>query len=976
MIGTLVSTIDNIAAGAKVDYPHTDTDADTNQYIIKRPRKNDIHSKTQSNSISDSGTTKSTKGNISIMSVPIMDPFYQDLQTLRSDYTTLERKLKFAQQSLAESRQDLRVAQDRATRAEAHVGRLKDQMHGIMKRHVDHLPEREMLVQQLTELQARFDLELRSRQALQQEHGVVLRELWRYKAATAASELSMPSSGTRASSAFTSSVVPPAGGSSLSDIPSLSRSMSFMSFLTGGLQKSAGAASKAITTNEQALLMRETEEVLNRALDNDGNCRQDHVQCLSLQSEKLDVLMLTREQEKLKAKRQLYDKIEVENVSMRMELQDLRIRYHVEKDSIKNYMSLFEGIQKKQSNALAVSQSQILSLTSQLDDLENALQARDTLLQQLTSAIASHASGLESLTVQTHRSQIARARTEQEMALLIEASLLMLERWFDVIQQTRSKLMSCLDPVRQKIQLLEFPSIAKEWDQCIKNVDIVMEGMARGVVWQQQIQEMKLDMNQTVDGCLHNRERDPEQQQRLQQKTQQRRSTSSTRSTMSKMTATTLVDHHDDDNEQLQQKAPLVLDNSYSQEIFVWRKFMADSFLEDCVRSVESLAQERRELQVQLLTLELSQRVVGKVAREEEIEYVPTLDQQCDKVSTSPTEPDTDTDIDVSAEEQKSTEGDKVEIDGGNDDPAKRVQRLEAILKRVLEWSDHQQVYHQAKGLKQAPSALDILEAVATNPMPSESQLQEPVVVMRAEIHPLASLSSTAGSSDSVSAQEDLETLAQWIRRELSSQEFSTVSGTDCVAVSRDHERDETSPPSALLSSSSTATPVSASVDSESAPRIEVRPEVTTTLQHCSSALSLYYNSPTTPSLVSDSSTSSFSSSSSSSSESDHSSKSPRLCPSTLEYFQSSSSNSINIAGLAIPTIPLGLGGIGSGPDGKTSVFDLDALCRDLKFKSFPKQHQWSKSRSIAPYSSSGTGPCTLSSLLPIAAESKTPPRH
>ena len=63
---------------------------------------------------------------------------------------------------------------------------------------------------------------------------------------------------------------------------------------------------------------------------------------------------------------------------------------------------------------------------------------------------------------------------------------------------------------------------------------------------------------------------------------------------------------------------------------------------------------------------------------------------------------------------------------------------------------------------------------------------------------------------------------------------------------------------------------------------------------------------------------------------------------SSSSYFFSST----KLGSLSTPSSP-GLGGIG-GPDGQT-LLDVEAFCRDLAFRSFPTQHQWSKKSKKQP---------------------------
>ncbi|KAG0298452.1 hypothetical protein BGZ97_004048 [Linnemannia gamsii] len=330
--------------------------------------------------------------------------------------------------------------------------------------------------------------------------------------------------------------------------------------------------------------------------------------------------------EELEVQRLFYDKLAEENVVMKMEIQDLRYRNKAEKDSIKGYMSLFESLQKKQSNALAVAQAEIGLLRSTIQEQLLRLESRETLIQTFAATVNSQAIELEILTRDASRERTARAKIEQEMALLIEASLLMLERLFANVDQTvRSGLVRVLDPIRQTIHHLEIPSILQEWDLCEQGVQRVVNDLARSLVLQQEGQEKGLEGNGGGgDGAgllsggsagplvkasnnlnsssgnngnnSNNGSRNP------------RNSISSTHSAMTTHSTTSNTNSSIIRSQQQQQAYPneesmMILNNNFSQQVFVWRKFTADTFLEECVKSVEDLAQERRELQTRIVEL-------------------------------------------------------------------------------------------------------------------------------------------------------------------------------------------------------------------------------------------------------------------------------------------------------------------------------------------------------------------------------------
>ncbi|KAF9097137.1 hypothetical protein BGX29_008190, partial [Mortierella sp. GBA35] len=464
---------------------------------------------------SSSGTSFHSRhgSTISVLSVPLMDPFYRDLVALKTDYSALYAELKRTQQTLQLSYQDLMMAQERSKRAETDSGRLKTQMETILKKHVDHHPEREALVQQLAELQTRLDIELGARQVLEQEHGLLQHELIRLRLSNTGNNNNNNNN----------------NGSAIPSSPSLGsiRSSTFSSFLGGGSRKSRSSVSATTTdtsnNNNSDKAMR-TPSIRSVRMTAEGDEIQSlqetpapipppsypllHLHNLSstpstprtnsYSTSKATTTTAAQQdcsqcggdggpgtgqklahesfqsQEQLQAQKLFYDKLAEENVAMKMEIQDLRYRNKAEKDSIKGYMSLFESLQKKQSNALAVAQAEIDLLRGTIQEHILRLESREHLLQTFAATVNSQAIEIQILTGDACRERASRAKTEQEMASLLEASLLMLERLFvNVDQAARSELVRVLDPVRQTIHHLEIPSILQEWELCEQGVQRV-----------------------------------------------------------------------------------------------------------------------------------------------------------------------------------------------------------------------------------------------------------------------------------------------------------------------------------------------------------------------------------------------------------------------------------------------------------------------------------------------------------------------
>ena len=198
----------------------------------------------------------------------------------------------------------------------------------------------------------------------------------------------------------------------------------------------------------------------------------------------------------------------------------------------------------------------------------------------------------------------------------------MLERLYTNVDQTvRSGLVRVLDPIRQTIHHLENPRILQEWDLCEQGVQRIVNDLVRSLVYQQEVQERGLEggggdsagsssgstgstlvkasnntsnrsISSSFSGNNNNGVRNP------------RNSTSSTHSAMTAYSTNSNGNNtYKSHQEEGPEESMLILNNNFSQQVFVWRKFTADTFLEECVKSVEDLAQERRELQTRIVEL-------------------------------------------------------------------------------------------------------------------------------------------------------------------------------------------------------------------------------------------------------------------------------------------------------------------------------------------------------------------------------------
>ncbi|KAF9551601.1 hypothetical protein EC957_006494 [Mortierella hygrophila] len=1090
---------------------------------------------------------------ISILSVPLLDPFYRDLVALKTDHTALYAELKRTQQTLQLSYQDLMMAQERSKRAETDSGRLKSQMETIFKRHVDHHPEREALVQQLAELQTRLDIELGARRVLEQEHSLLQHELIRCRLNN--SNENPPSSSSTSSTAVATAAQ--SNPSSSSPVGSI-RSATFALFSGGGSRKSTrssiinsgtgtGTGSNNNNSNDRTPSIRSvrmTDEIqsMQESSSPAPPRHSNHYSLLSAPStprttsnyatstsastpppppatpaqqqyeggvtiiQDLDHENLAAIQsrlpslEQLEGQRLFYDKLAEENVAMKMEIQDLRYRNKAEKDSIKGYMSLFESLQKKQSNALAVAQAEIDLLRSTIQEHTLRLESRETLLQTFAATVNSQAIELEILTRDTSRERTARAKIEQEMASLLEASLLMLERLFANVDQTvRSGLVRVLDPIRQTIHHLEIPSILQEWDMCEQGVQRIVNDLARSLVYQQEVQERGLEAGGDGDGAGSSRGSTGSALVKASNNTSNSSSSSpfggnnnngarnprnSVSSTHSAMTAySTYSTSGNNTYRSYQEESPeesmLILNNNFSQQVLVWRKFTADTFLEECVKSVEDLAQERRELQTRVVELtriiveqdearrlkEISASHEGgsevegeeQSAVEKESVVERTDEKEKEKEETMEDQEKGDTAMDDKEDDASNVAIDLLtpETNLSSDTPRKdskedteelssvggyctdqenhskdwqesshplntidhqnrasgagsaeegnsreMTRRLELILQKVLD--------HLESSKEKVAATMDKVDtsgvAIGASPrglndddILSLGISEAPVRVMKVEMStvqdakPLLTTMSCSGSSTIMANSDvsrpkgdDLETLVQLIRHELTgtniapSTEASALDANaidaspiptmaplqaveieDVVVVDTgeqeklvDMELLYIEPPTAEPATTATTLTIIttdtsanelANNSTTSHTRTQTRPEGISTSSlalACRISSSSTASTPTT-SLASASTVSSASSNSS--------------------YFFSST----KLGSLSTPSSP-SLGGIG-GPDGQT-LLDVEALCRDLAFRSFPTQHQWSKKSKKQPpvwYPASSTFSSAGASGLP-----------
>ncbi|KAF9135873.1 hypothetical protein BGW39_010688 [Mortierella sp. 14UC] len=600
---------------------------------------------TATTTTSSSGFHSRHGSTISVLSVPLLDPFYKDLVALKTDHAALYAELKRTQQALQLSYQDLMMAQERSKRAETDSGRLKSQMETILKDNGTRSNDNNAASSQLntsspSSLSPVGSIRSATFSLFSGGGSRKSRSSVNTSGASSSSSKSGSSGNNNDKATRTPSIrsirmtdeiqstqeSPTASASVSAQTPSLLHSHHLLSApstprttTTASSNYTSISTPPPVPTPQQQQHLYQQYGAGSPAAELTVIQDLDHLSAIQARLPSL---------EQLEGQRLFYDKLAEENVAMRMEIQDLRYRNKAEKDSIKGYMSLFESLQRKQSNALAVAQAEIDLLRVTIQELTLRLESRETLLQTFAATVNSQAIELEILTRDACRERAARAKTEQEMASLLEASLLMLERLFaNVDQSVRARLVRVLDPMRQTIHHLEIPGILQEWELCEQGVQYVINELARSLVQEQEVQERGLTNEESAgigggggaaSSFGSNNNNNSSNTETFVKATgassrsssvfngnsgrNHRGSISSIHSAMSTFSSGNSSGSNNRTSVE-QGEAMMVLDNNYSQQVFVWRKITADTFLEECVKSVEDLAQERRELQTRIVEL-------------------------------------------------------------------------------------------------------------------------------------------------------------------------------------------------------------------------------------------------------------------------------------------------------------------------------------------------------------------------------------
>ncbi|KAG0242654.1 hypothetical protein BGW41_003757 [Actinomortierella wolfii] len=638
------------------------------------------------------GPTPSTM----VLSTPIMNPYHRDLLALKQDYAHTQAQLKLTQQTLQQTYQDMMLAQEQKRKAESDAVQLRAQWDNVVKKHLDHLPERHLLVQQVAELKAELEKEQHLRLTLQREQGAHIQEILKLKADlhslkaatgnTSSSSSSITTTTTFATSSTRRSSSSSSGGggggvvgfffsrqsSSASSHPTVPSPVSPLSPLVSSSSPPplSNAAARILppTTKHAPQHISSGSTVAPSTLSptsghesssspwSDGSsssttARTSFSTASSISHEESS--------EYLEAEKVYYEQLRQENATLATTVQELRDKLVREQESIKSYMSLFESLQQKQANALTLAQAELELLRADQTSSQARLEARSSLVHAFAATVNAQAVEIERLTLEAGRHQAARAQVEQELSLLLEASLSVLERCLEHVHHGRQQLIEQgLAPMRQTVLCLEVPSITADWEACERAIEQCWRGLEQALVEMQKEQEIGLQSREDsskkgpVSSAIsgHDQQQEARAVKRGEDKSQ----------------TTSLSESH----------------NAVSQEVVMARKMMADTYLEDCVLSVEQLAREKRILQELVVDLRR-----GKATMDEEA----LVEKLAQKQASEETEEDLEqawehVDVRMSQQEDRCEAKEKSEVeegekeDGAEDENVDKVEADATVL--------------------------------------------------------------------------------------------------------------------------------------------------------------------------------------------------------------------------------------------------------------------------------------------------------
>ncbi|KAF9978198.1 hypothetical protein BGZ73_003379 [Actinomortierella ambigua] len=605
----------------------------------------------------DSSSSTST-----VLSVPIMNPFYRDLLALKHDYAQNQAQLKLTQQTLQQTYHDLMLAQEQKRKAETDAIQLRLQWDNIVKRHLDHLPERQLLVHQVAQLKEELEKERQLRTALQREQGTYIQEILKLKADLHSIKATAVMANASSSSSSSVFVAPPTRSSSSSSsgggggvvgfffprqsAPSVSSQHASASPPSSLLSASSPPAPVHIilppkhapssqyystpSTAPSSVLsptasLDSSNYSTSSSWPSDGSSTTTARTSFSASSISQD-----ESQEYLEAEKAYYEQLRQENAALVTTVQELKDMRGREQES-------------KQANALVLAQADLDLLRGDQAATQARLEARSSLVHAFAATVNAQATEIERLTMDRGRHQVARAQVEQELVCLIDASLSTLQRLLDHLQSGYRQIVeTALEPMRQTVECLDVPAIRQDWERCELAVQQCWRGLEESLMRMQQAQEFEL-LQKSRGTCSSSSSTSSSfslvsPPSRSSVSSEQQPYSTILRGTKPPAIITNM--EHAGDATAAATTADL--DTPYAsssaspssqwqnganrqEEVIMARKAMADTYLEDCVVSVEQLARDKRILQQLVVDLRKE-----KAAQDEEalVKKLKSLDER------------------------------------------------------------------------------------------------------------------------------------------------------------------------------------------------------------------------------------------------------------------------------------------------------------------------------------------------------------
>ncbi|KAF9166784.1 hypothetical protein DFQ26_006879 [Actinomortierella ambigua] len=632
-----------------------------------------------------------------VLSVSIMNPYHRDLLALQQDFAQNQAQLKLTQQTLQQTYHDLMLAQEQKRKAESDAIQLRLQWDNVVKKHLDHLPERQLLVQQVAELKEELERERQFRTTLQNERGAYIQEILKLKAdvhslkATANTTSSSSPSifaapPTRRSSSSSNS----GGGGVVGFFFSRQSTSSSLSHPPAARAPASPPSSSLVSSSPPpppVRIIQPTKHAQSSphhpsppaapssALSPTASLDSSHYSgsnnpwssdgsrtSFSASSASHDESL-----EFLEAEKAYYEQLRQENAALVITVQELKDKQGREQES-------------KQANALALAQADLDLLRADQAASQARLEARSSLVHAFAATVNAQATEIERLTADRGRHQVARAQVEQELAVLIDASLSTLQRLIGHLQTGYRQIVeTALEPMRQTIHhLASLPptnasadtdtdtdkdtdidtdaataivALCRDWESCELAVEQCWHALELSLVQMQQAQELGLAQKSrgTSSSSISSTSssfslispppRSSLSSERRFSSTLQRGAkppsiitdmggavgsvavsasaaavaTATAAMTDLEVPSTSSTLYSSSSSSSTSSSSQCQNGTSRQDAVIMERKTMADTYLEDCVVSVEQLARDKRILQQLVLDLRKE-----KAAKDEE----------------------------------------------------------------------------------------------------------------------------------------------------------------------------------------------------------------------------------------------------------------------------------------------------------------------------------------------------------------------